>query len=78
MLKLGLLVTLCAVLQVAVLADAPMVMINGHTMISLRTFRQQFGAAVDYDAATNTYSVSRNGTTVYLIPFDATAWVNDS
>ena len=72
MLRLGLLLTLCAVLQVAVFADAPMVSINGHTMIKLHTFRQQFGAAVDYDAATNTYSVSRNGVTVYLIPFSST------
>ena len=77
MLRFILLVTVCAVLQVAVYADALMVTIDGHTMVKLRTFSHQFGAVTDYDAATNTYSVSRNGRTVYLIPYSSTAWIDD-
>lgn len=77
-LRLGLLVTLCALLQVAVFADARMVNIDGHTMVRLRAFCHQFGALSDYDANSNTYSVSRNGTTVYLVPYSTTAWINDN
>jgi len=77
-LKLGLLLIVLVVLQVAAYADAPMVTINGHTMVSLRTFHHQFGMVTDYDAATNTYSVSRNNRTVYLIPYSTTAWIDDN
>jgi len=77
-LRLGLVVTVCAVLQIAVFADARMVNIDGHTMVRLRAFAHQFDALTDYDAATNTYSVSRNGTTVYLIPYSTSAWINDN
>ena len=78
MLKLGLVCIVFAVLQVVAFADTPMVTINGHTMVSLRAFRQQFGAVTDYDAATNSYSVSRNNRTVYLIPYSTIAWIDDS
>ncbi len=78
MLRFGLLVTLCAVLQVAVFADPHMFTINGHTMVHLRAFCRQFGAVADYDAPTNTFSVSRNDVTVYLIPYCPTAWINDT
>ena len=77
MLRLGLIITICAILQVAVFADARMVSVDGHTMVRLRAFCRQFGAVNEYDAATNTYRVSRQGRTVYLIPYSSTAWVDD-
>ena len=46
-------------------------------MAPLRTFSQRFGAVTDYDAATNTYSVSRNERNVYVTPYSSTAWIND-
>lgn len=78
MFRLGLFVTLCMVLQVAVFADARMVNIDGHTMVRLRAFCKQFGGVSDYDGSTNTYSISRNGTTVYMAPYSTTAWINDN
>lgn len=78
MLRLGLLLTLCATLQVAVFAEARMFTIDGHTMVKVRAFCHQFNAFADYDAPTNTYSVTRNGHTVYLIPYCTTAWIDDN
>ncbi len=76
--KLGLLVTLCAVLQITAYAANPMVTINGHTMVKLHTFCRQFGAVAAHDTTTNTFSVSRNAHTVYLIPYSTTAWIDDT
>ena len=75
--RLGLLVTLAAVLQVVALADMHMVTIDGHTMVKLRGFCHEFGASYDRDAATHTYSVSRNGRTVYIVPYSTVAWIDD-
>ena len=75
MLRLGLLVFVCAMLQVAVHADALMIAIDGHTMVKLRAFSYQFEADTNYDAATDTYCVTLYGQTVYLIPYSTTAWI---
>jgi len=68
-------------LTAAVLAIDPMVekvvMINDRPMISLRDFAEIFDATVDYNVERNEISVSLYDTTVYLVPYQMTAWVND-
>lgn len=76
MLRLGLLFTLVAGLA-SYAGCTRLISINGHTMVSMGSFARQFGAVVQQDDSTNTYSMSLNGTTVYVIPYSTTAWIND-
>ncbi len=76
MYRLGLLITLLAGLA-SYAGCTSLISINGHTMVSMGSFARQFGTVVQQDDSTNTYSMSLNGTTVYVIPYSTTAWIND-
>ncbi|HEY3417346.1 MAG TPA: stalk domain-containing protein [Armatimonadota bacterium] len=54
-----------------------MVMINKRPMISLKDFAETFDATVDYKVDTDEISISLDDTTVYLVPYRMTAYVND-
>ncbi len=70
---LGLLV----LVQVAALAtDMNLVVINKHHMVSLTSFADKYGIAVDYDSEHDGISMKLGDTTVDMIPYNRTAWVN--
>jgi len=68
-------------LTVAALALDPMtghiVKVNERPMISLRDFAEIFDATVDYDVERNEISITLYDTTVYMVPYRLTAWVNN-
>ena len=78
MLRLGLLIAVCAMLQAAVYADVHMVVIGGQSMVRMDAFSTQFGAVSYYDGTMNCYCVSRNGRVVYFTPYCTSAWIGDS
>jgi len=65
----------------AVLAVNPMtphiVMINDRPMISLQDFAETFDADVDYHVDRNEICITLYDTTIYVVPYRMTAWVND-
>lgn len=65
----------------AALAATPMtphiVMINDRQMISLQDFAETFDADVDYHVDRNEICITLFDTTVYVVPYRMTAWVND-
>ncbi|MHB0939866.1 MAG: stalk domain-containing protein [Armatimonadota bacterium] len=65
----------------AALAVNPMtryvVTINDRPMISLRDFAETFDADVDYHVDRDEICLTLYDTTVYLVPYRMTAWVND-
>jgi len=78
MFRLGLLATLFAVVGLAAHAgESSIVVVNGHSMVALRTFGQRFGAAIDYDNGRQAISVAMGGRAVDLVPYRRTAWIGD-
>lgn len=65
----------------AALAVNPMtryvVTINDRPMISLRDFAETFDADVDYHIDRDEFCITLYDTTVYLVPYRMTAWVNE-
>ena len=66
---------------VAALANGPMtgkiVTIKERQMISLQDFAEIFDAVVDYHVDRDEIAISLFDTTVYLVPYRMTAWVNE-
>ena len=75
MLKAIFFVALCAILSTVGHADQ-FVIINGHRMISLRAFSQDFGAVVQYDDNRNAISIALGNRVVEVIPYSTTAWID--
>ena len=57
--------------------DVQMVVINGHRMVSLRTFGETFGATIDYDNNRDGVCISLDYQNVNLVPYSRIAWIND-
>lgn len=56
--------------------DAPPVIKEGRTLIPVRAVTQGLGATVNWDEATNTVTITKNGITVVLVPDSAEVTVN--
>ncbi|BCV21738.1 copper amine oxidase N-terminal domain-containing protein [Moorella sp. Hama-1] len=58
--------------------DVPPVIKGNRTLIPVRAVTQGLGATVNWDAATNTVTITKNGITVVLIPGSTEVTVNDT
>jgi copper amine oxidase-like protein len=60
----------------AVSTDVPPVVVDEHVLVPLRGVFERFGAAVEYDAASDTAVATRDGTTVKVVDGSPVGWVN--
>ena len=74
-------IALLLLVSVAALAtprlDEKVVLINNRPMIALRDFAEIFDATVDYNVERDEISIALDDTTVYVVPYRMTAWVNE-
>ena len=75
--KFGLMAGLFAVLGLAAHADGgSIVLVNGQSMIALRSFGQHFGAVIGYNDGLRAIDISLGRRDVDLVPYGRTAWID--
>jgi len=75
--RFGVFVGLLALVNIAVLAtDLKVVIINRHHMVSLSSFADRFGVAIDYSSTRDGISMKLADRVVDVVPYNRTAWVD--
>ena len=75
--KLGVVALLFTLLSVAACAaNLQTVVINGQTMVSLRSFGDTFNAVIDYNDGRDDVAIAIGNRTVEMIPYARMAWID--